>query len=54
MDDYTIVFDKLAEMSAEISVHSTEATPIELDEIAELGRAVVEITQPPPMSFTTA
>ena len=56
--DFSIVFEKLHEAAAEqeaaaqqenFKVHATEA---EVDEIAELRRLVLEITEPEPLSFT--
>lgn len=54
MNEYEIVFEKFAEASAEMAGSAIEAVPQELDEIAELGQAVVEIMQPPPIAFTVA
>ena len=56
MERFTVVFEKLEEMSAEvrsIPLQPSEASPSEIDEIAELGRMVLEITEPPPLSYTT-
>jgi hypothetical protein len=53
MEDYTILFDRLAEASADAPPSVLEATTLELDEIAELRRAVLEITQPAPTAYTT-
>jgi hypothetical protein len=55
--NYTIVFQKLVEVtaeanSAETALHS-EALSAEIDEIAELRRLVLEITDPEPTSYTT-
>ncbi|MGD0773992.1 MAG: hypothetical protein ABSC05_14340 [Candidatus Solibacter sp.] len=53
MEDYTILFDHLAEVTAqEHAPAGIEATSVELDEIAELHRAVLEITDPTPTSYT--
>jgi hypothetical protein len=53
MEDYTILFDHLAAAAAEEQPPaSVEATSVELDEIAELHRAVLEITEPVPISYT--
>jgi hypothetical protein len=55
-DDFTIVFEKLNELSAQghLTPLVSEATVAEIEEIAELRNAVLEITQPPPASYTTA
>lgn len=53
MEDYTILFDKLAEAVADAPPSAGDATTVELDEIAELSRAVLEITQPAPVSYTS-
>lgn len=54
MEDYTILFEHLAAASAEEQTPAmVEATAIELDEIAELHRAVLEISDPTPTSYTT-
>jgi hypothetical protein len=53
MEDYTILFDQVAAAAAEEQPPaSVEATSVELDEIAELRRAVLEITDPAPSSYT--
>ena len=53
MEDFTILFDHLAALSAqEQAPTGVEATNVELDEIAELHRAVLEITDPTPTSYT--
>ena len=54
MEDYTILFDQLAAVAAqEQPPAGVEATSVELDEIAELHRAVLEIIDPTPTSYTT-
>jgi hypothetical protein len=54
MEDYTILFDRLAAATAEEQPPAgVEATIIELNEIAELHRAVMEIADPTPTSYTT-
>jgi hypothetical protein len=56
---FKLVFEKLAEHSvnqtgdADPLVEVVEAMRTELDEIAELRRLVVEITEPQPVSYTT-
>ena len=53
-EDYTIVFEKLAEASSDVlPVNQADATTDEIEEIAELRRAVLEITQPSVSSYTT-
>jgi hypothetical protein len=53
MEDYTILFDQLAAVSAQEQAPSgAEATSVELDEIAELHRAVLEVSDPIPTSYT--
>lgn len=56
--DFSVVFERLEEASTgheaagpqeDFSMHATEA---EYDEIAELRRAVLEITEPEPLSYT--
>jgi hypothetical protein len=56
-DTFTIIFQKLAESVSDdsgnyISV-GFEASMAEIDEIAELRRVVLEITDPEPMSYTS-
>jgi hypothetical protein len=54
MEDYTILFDHLATaLSEEQPPANVEASTVELDEIAQLHRAVLEIVEPTPMSYTT-
>ena len=53
MEDYTILFDQVAAAAAqEQPPANVEATSVELDEIAELRRAVLEITDTTPSSYT--
>lgn len=56
-DTFTIIFQKLAETTSvapanEIPIGS-EASMTEIEEIAELRRVVLEITDPEPMSYTS-
>ena len=52
--DYTIVFEKLAEASIAFAPAGVaDASADEIEEIGELRRAVLEITQPAPISYTT-
>lgn len=58
--DFTIVFEKMSEQTpvgapeqADGIVMLSGAGLAELDELAELRRAVAEITEPEPLSFTT-
>ena len=54
MEDFTMLFEKLADVSSEVRLlPGADATTIELDEIAELRRVVLEITQPTPVSYVT-
>lgn len=61
---FNIVFTKLHEILEEKSpdeaygkqieiIHSTEVSPEEIDEIANLRQIVTESTEPKPISFTT-
>jgi hypothetical protein len=56
-DTFTIVFQKLAEATSEVPAHElfirSEASIAEIEEIAELRRIVLEITDPEPMSYTS-
>ena len=56
-NSFTLIFEKVASASVEStpeqSLLPSEATPTEIDEIAELRRLVLEITEPEPMSYTT-
>ena len=53
MEDYTILFDQVAAAAAQQQpLANVEATSVELDEIAELRRVVLEITDPTPSSYT--
>jgi len=52
--DFSIIFEKLQEASAGeegFTVQTNNST--ELDEIAELRKVVLEITEPESMSYTT-
>lgn len=55
---FTIVFDRVhqdaVELASKAPLHAREALPEEIDEIAELRRLVLEITDPDPVSYTTA
>jgi hypothetical protein len=58
--DFTIIFEKIEELARiEALEQPTGAVVlsgegvVELDELAELRRVVVEITEPEPLSFTT-
>jgi hypothetical protein len=57
-DTFTIIFDKLQRATAEAgfspTIAGSEAAATEIDEIAELRRLVLEITEPDPISYTTA
>jgi hypothetical protein len=54
---YKIVFEKLEELKAK--AENAECAPyseplrVEIDEIAELRRLVLEVTDPEPTSYTT-
>ncbi len=55
---FRILFDKLEESRSshdreDVEGRKTEATAAEIDEIAELRRVVLEVTEPEPLSFTT-
>lgn len=56
---FKIIFEKLSEKSAvqtppgEPLVKVLEAMRVELEEIAELRRLVLEVTEPEPVSYTT-
>jgi hypothetical protein len=57
-DRFKIVFEKLAEgrergAVSEAEVAETEQLRAESEEIAELRRLVLEITEPTPKSYTT-
>jgi hypothetical protein len=52
--DYTILFEKLDEAKAEMHLTQADASAVELDEIAELTRVVLEINRPTPVLYTTA
>ena len=49
---FTIIFQKLAEVREEPSLQA-EASRTEIDEIADLRRLVLEVTDPDPLSYTT-
>jgi hypothetical protein len=55
--DFTIVFQKATEAQVEMSLNEPslqlDTSAAELDEIAELRRIVLEISDPEPMSYTT-
>jgi hypothetical protein len=53
MSDYEIVFEKLAELEAQLTDEDSQAERLELDEIDELRRFAAEICEPEPTSFTT-
>lgn len=56
---FRLVFEKLSKESASEATHQeslvrvVEAMRPEMEEIAELRRLVLEITEPPPVSYTT-
>jgi len=59
--DFTIIFEKMDEQAqAEVpelpagAVMLSGENLVELDELAELRRIILEITEPEPLSFTTA
>ena len=49
---FTIIFKKLAEVLPDGSPSDSETLRAEIDEIAELRRLVLEITDPEPTSYT--
>ena len=51
-NDFTTIFEKREDTPFE-SPTGPEATPAEIDEIAELRRIVLEITDPERISFTS-
>jgi hypothetical protein len=51
-ETFTIIFQKLAEVREEPTLQA-EASRAEIDEIADLRRLVLEVTDPDPQSFTT-
>jgi hypothetical protein len=52
--DFTIVFEKLEEArGAADAFDLQQSVSTELDELAELRRIVVEISEPEPLSYTT-
>ena len=57
MDDaatrFTIVFEKLEEVSTEFENSSGPGLIEEAEEIAELRRIVLEVTEPPAPTYTT-
>jgi hypothetical protein len=54
VDDYTIFFEMVADGSFDLQPTSgAEATSIELDELAELSRLVLEINEPTPKVYVT-
>jgi hypothetical protein len=55
---FRIIFEKLSEelpqkTSEEPTLKTVESMRVELEEIAELRRIVLEITEPEPVSYTT-
>jgi hypothetical protein len=57
---FNLVFAKLREAlrespgeSGKVTVRRLEASPEELDEIENLRRIVLEVSEPEPMSYTT-
>lgn len=52
MNDFAIVFEKLGEITAQEQTFAAEATGAEIEEIAQLRQAVLEISEPPPVSYT--
>jgi hypothetical protein len=55
---FKIVFEKLSEeppqkTAGEPTLKTVESMRVELEEIAELRRIVLEITEPEPVSYTT-
>ncbi|MGI8741094.1 MAG: hypothetical protein ACR2NN_00710 [Bryobacteraceae bacterium] len=59
--DFNIIFEKMDEQTRVAAPDQQSGVVtfsgdgfIELDELAELRRIVVEITEPEPLSFTTA
>jgi hypothetical protein len=56
-DTFTVVFQKLAEAEAEIAaakvVVYSGTSAEEIEEIAELRRVILEITEPDPPSYTS-
>lgn len=51
--DFTIVFEKLDEVYQSELPAIPYAAGQEIDEIAELRRIVLEVTEPEPLSYTT-
>ena len=54
MNDFEIVFTKLAEASSEIARSPQEASETELAEIDELRELAASMTVAEPFTFTTA
>jgi hypothetical protein len=57
MDELTmVIFKQVADLSTQGQLADSSSTPdistTELDEIAELQKVVLEITEPAPMSYT--
>ena len=52
-DTYVIVFEKLHDAASAAEGASADALREEIEEIAELRKMVLEITEPPPVSYTT-
>jgi hypothetical protein len=57
-ESFTIVYQKLFEVCAPtggaVSCSRAEASASEIDEIDQLRRIVLEVTEPEPMFYTTA
>ena len=57
-ESFTIVYQKLSEALAPVGdalpIPRAEASASEIDEIDQLRRIVLEVTEPEPMSYTTA
>jgi hypothetical protein len=57
-ESFTIVYQKLAEASSAVgdatAASRAEASASEIDEIDQLRRIVLEVTDPEPMSYATA
>ncbi len=52
--DFTIVFEKLEEARGAVDASELQqSVDTELDELAELRRIVVEISEPEPLSYTS-
>lgn len=57
-ESFTIIYQKLSEALApacdSLPIPRAEAGAAEIDEIDQLRRIVLEVTEPEPMSYTTA